>query len=334
LEGWFIKVKGKDGKDNRTDYLLDDLHAGDAIAGVLAATNIRVARTRNDSPYLDLRLTDGKNVVAAKLWDYRDNMPQGKVFFITARVEHYNGQLQLALNSLRAAQPQEFTPEDFLPPCPVPLEELWGRWDKLASRVDDPGLRFLLELVKKNYKQKLEHAPGAIYHHHAYLGGCLHHSVSVAEIAGGLADHRMSKDLLIVGGLVHDLGKLFSYKWSEGVFAYSDEGQFLDHTLLGVMSIRDLLKKAGVERIVGLKLLHIIAAHHGMLELGAPVVPKIPEALVIHHCDMIDSQTDKMIGARSNATGDWTRVYGLGYVYTGEPIIAQLSENIDKTPYR
>ncbi|MCL5779811.1 MAG: hypothetical protein M1119_02480 [Firmicutes bacterium] len=62
---------------------------------------------------------------------------------------------------------------------------------------------------------------------------------------------------------------------------------------------------------------NIVVSHHGQLEYGSPVVPKIPEAFIIHHCDMVDANVEKMLKAREKAEGSWAKVYGLGYVYTG-----------------
>ena len=39
-------------------------------------------------------------------------------------------------------------------------------------------------------------------------------------------------------------------------------------------------------------LLHLIASHHGVLEYGSPVVPKTPEAMVLHHADNIDAKLE------------------------------------------
>lgn len=301
-------------------YILDNLKEGESINGVLAATTIKIPKTRNNSTYLDLRLTDGRTVIQAKLWDFAGDKPKGNIFYIRAVVGSYNGLYQLTINELRPANPEEYNPGDFLPPCPVPITDLWARWDKLANQVVEDKLRELLELARSKYKNKFEHAPGAIYHHHAHLGGCLLHSIRVAEIASNINifEGDVNRDLLIVGALLHDIGKLFSYEWSDGVFAYSNEGQFLEHTVLGIIALRDLIRKVGLEQLTTLKLLHIIASHHGKEEWGAAVSPKIPEALIIHESDMIDSQTDKMFEAKKNADEDWTKVFGLGYVYTSE----------------
>lgn len=299
-------------------YLLDNLREGETIAGILAAINIKVLIAKNGSKYLDLRLTDGQMIITAKFWDYKGERPKGNMFYFEAMVGSYNSQFQLTINQLRPADPEEYNPSDFLPSCSLPIADLWDRWDKLVNQVSADDIRALLELSKTKYKNRFESAPGAIYHHHAYLGGCLLHSIKVAEIAINICDGEANRDLLIVGSLLHDIGKLFSYKWSDGVFAYTDEGQFLEHTTLGIITVRELAREVGIDQLTTLKLLHIIASHHGNEEWGAPVTPKLPEALIIHECDMIDSQTDKMIKAKKNPDGDWTKVFGLGYVFTGD----------------
>jgi hypothetical protein len=43
---------------------------------------------------------------------------------------------------------------------------------------------------------------------------------------------------------------------------------------------------------VRLHLLHLIAAHHGALEFGSPVLPKTPEAVALHHVDNIDAKLE------------------------------------------
>ena len=35
---------------------------------------------------------------------------------------------------------------------------------------------------------------------------------------------------------------------------------------------------------------HLIASHHGTLEWGAITLPAVPEAMVLHNIDMIDSR--------------------------------------------
>ena len=43
-----------------------------------------------------------------------------------------------------------------------------------------------------------------------------------------------------------------------------------------------------------LHLLHLLAAHHGELQFGSPVVPKTPEAWALHHIDNLDAKLEML----------------------------------------
>jgi len=44
--------------------------------------------------------------------------------------------------------------------------------------------------------------------------------------------------------------------------------------------------------MVRLHLLHLIGSHHGEYAFGAPVLPKTPEAVALHHIDNIDAKLE------------------------------------------
>ncbi|MBW8190286.1 TraI domain-containing protein [Neiella marina] len=56
--------------------------------------------------------------------------------------------------------------------------------------------------------------PASVSHHHAYPGGLFEHSVEVAEKLAQLVPNQSleSKDLAIVLGLIHDIGKVKTIK--------------------------------------------------------------------------------------------------------------------------
>lgn len=54
--------------------------------------------------------------------------------------------------------------------------------------------------------------PGSCRHHHCHEGGCLAHSVEVAELSAELATrYELDRDLLVTAALVHDSGKAMEY---------------------------------------------------------------------------------------------------------------------------
>ncbi len=80
---------------------------------------------------------------------------------------------------------------------------------------------------------------------------------------------------------------------------------------------------------VRLHLLHLVASHHGVLEYGSPVVPKTPEAFLLHYVDNIDAKMEMVAeayeaGSKVSATVyDWVRPLGTRLV---QPLAAVLPE--------
>ena len=52
---------------------------------------------------------------------------------------------------------------------------------------------------------------------------------------------------------------------------------------------------------------HMVLAHHGLLEYGSPVRPRIMEAEILHQIDTMDASIQMMLGNSSNTA--WG-VYG------------------------
>ena len=109
-------------------------------------------------------------------------------------------------------------------------------------------------------------------------GSFVDHVNRVANMAYavGLEREDIDMDLLIAGALLHDVGKLLEYERRNGMVAKSAQGRIIRHPVSG----------ATLAYAVGLgdKVISIIAAHSKEGEL----VDRIPEAIIVHHCDFID----------------------------------------------
>ena len=97
-------------------------------------------------------------------------------------------------------------------------------------------------------------------------------AMAVAEARGDL-----DMDLVIAGGLTHDVGKLLEYRRDpKGNVIKSHTGKLLRHPVTGM----EIAKRMGAPE----ELQHIIITHSKEGE----AVRRIPEAILIHHCDFID----------------------------------------------
>lgn len=109
-------------------------------------------------------------------------------------------------------------------------------------------------------------------------GSFIEHVNRVAEMAFIIGKKRkdVDMDILIAGALLHDVGKLLEYEKIDGKIGKSSLGKIIRHPISGAF----LAMEVGLdERIVS-----IIASHSKEGEF----VERIPEAIIVHHCDFID----------------------------------------------
>ena len=89
-------------------------------------------------------------------------------------------------------------------------------------------------------------------------------------------------DLVIACGLLHDVGKALEYKRNpDGSATKSRNGELLRHPVSGAA----LALEMGLPEEVA----HVIAAHSKEGEF----VSRLPEAILIFHCDFIDFEIAK-----------------------------------------
>ncbi len=194
-----------------------------------------------------------------------------------------------------ACQPQSrFDPQEM-------FDELTAIVEK---RIAQPNLRKLVESILTKYRAQIMTFPAARHNHHAFVGGLLEHTLSVARTCVYLADKYaeyypdmeppLNKDLVVAGAVLHDVGKLREYDCRPEGAAYSAEGALIGHMLLG----RDILREAAAEAKIDpdtlLRLEHVIVAHQRLPEWGSPKPPMTPESLLVHYADDADAKMNMM----------------------------------------
>ena len=213
---------------------------------------------------------------------------------VQARAKSYNGKLELTVEKIRRAEPEEYTLDDFVPHTEKSIEELKRRLFEYVAAVKNPWIAGLLEaaLDDPGVAGRFERAPAAKVMHHAYVGGLLEHVVSLCGLCGRMAEHypELDLDLLIAGAVLHDIGKLDEMTYERAV-QYTAEGELLGHILIGYELIcRKIDAIEGFPPQLKTLVLHIIASHHGQYEFGSPKLPMFREAVVFHYLDELDSR--------------------------------------------
>lgn len=213
------------------------------------------------------------------------------------------------------------------------LEKSWKVIFEAVDNIVDPRLGQLCTLFLDQYGKRFRRAAAARGNHHARRGGLLEHTSRMMECALALCSvyPELNRDLMIAGVLFHDTGKLWETCPPERGFGIETElrGELLGHLSIGIELINALwreLPKVGWENLAPaseetrLHLLHLVASHHGQLEFGSPVLPKTPEAALLHFIDNMDARMEMFSEAYKSAPSgeanskpplEWVRPLGV-----------------------
>ncbi len=301
---------------------------GEHVQGFAYLVRKERRQDRNGRDYLDLELADASGAMAAKAWAGSAAV-DGEFAahnFVAFRgvVRNYRDQLQLNLDHCREATEADrkygFEETKLIPSTSEDIGELRRRLEVALGRVERPELKRLARETIEVHGEELAVHPAAKLMHHAYLGGLLEHTVSMAELANRICDHYqdLDRDLILLGVLFHDLGKLLELG-AMPANDYTLVGRLVGHVVIG----RDLLRErcAAIEGFpldLQLHLEHLVLSHQGKKEFSAPVEPMTAEALALHFIDDLDSKLNQLQTAKRNSTEPMQFVKGLGrYVYLG-----------------
>ncbi len=293
-----------------------DLAPDQTITSFFLVCEKEIRSTREGKAYLRLELSDRSGSIEARMWDrFEDsagNVRRDDIVKVQARVEAYRNRLQLALDRLRPAQPDEVDLADYFPCTKENVEKLYAELQACAAAIPNPWLRRLTGEVLGDpaIAGKLKRAPAAKMMHHAYLGGLLEHVVSLCGLCKVVAERYPETDagFLMAGAILHDIGKIdeLSYERSLG---YTTSGQLLGHIVMEIETVSkriDAIPNFPAE----LKTLvqHMLISHHGQYAFGSPKLPMFREALLLHYLDDLDSKMAAMraVLASDKGDGEWT----------------------------
>lgn len=253
---------------------------------------------RNGKPYLTLHLMDKTGEIEARVWENVDTLgarfEKDDFISIRSKATVYLGKMQLIVSELVKVPEHEINLADFLPEGERATAEMLAELASLVESCRDADLRRLLRAFfsDSSFLQLYSKAPAAKGMHHVYLGGLLEHSLSVARLVDAIAPlyPSINRDLLLVGALLHDVGKVREMTYLRS-FDYTDEGKLIGHITIGVEMINERLAAIGdfpTETAMLLK--HMILSHHGQYEFGSPKRPKTVESTVLNYLDDLDSK--------------------------------------------
>jgi 3'-5' exoribonuclease len=294
---------------------------GQIVEDVYHVAEKDLRTTKKGTYFISARLRDRTGDIRAVMWDATEALfaaiPQGGFALVKGRVGEYGGELQVVIEAMRPARENEVTASDFLPVGPGSPEEDLARLKAILDEIERPALRALVEAVwaDEPLLADLKRAPAAEKLHHAYLGGLVEHTLSIADTAVLVCRHypKLDRDVLLVGVLWHDLGKVRELAY-EKALGYTDAGRLVGHLIQGVAMLNEKIQavRAGgtdfPEPLADV-LRHMILAHHGEYAFGSPKLPMTAEAFALNHLDNLDAKLHAFwrdVGKDADPDRRWT----------------------------
>jgi 3'-5' exoribonuclease len=255
----------------------------------------------------------------AVAWDNVQAMSKafaaGDYVRVKGNAVEYRDMLQLVVRHLERLDPADVDAQDFLPTTERDTDQMLDRLIQISKTVENQHLSRLLAAFfeDKAFVELFKTAPAAKKMHHAYLGGLLEHTLSIARLTQAIAGHYkgIDKDLLLTGGILHDIGKVYEFS-CETHIDYSDAGRLLNHIVIGVEMLKTKIDTMNdFPENLALVLKHMIVSHHGTRDFGSPEPPKTLEAIMLYYLDELDAKVTGVRAfmeaeAEASEGGTWT----------------------------
>lgn len=305
-----------------------DLKDKESVSSPFLVKFSAVGADKNGKSFMNVVLMDRTGEIEARIWEdvprYIGAVVRDNFIHVEGRVQTYQGRKQLVIARVQPLREDEVELKDFIAEGTLDVESLYAQLLGFVDSMKDPYYKALCEATLRDDPEiadKVKRAPAAKSVHHAYKGGLLEHVISICTILDQLAGHYgkiVDRDLLLLGGFFHDIGKIWELSFDRTT-DYTSEGKLIGHLVMGVELIErkiiELESEAG--RLPGkfptdkrLLAKHVVLAHHGQLEYGSPKRPKCLEALIVHYVDDLDSKVNaisKFIEA-DQSPGEWTQL--------------------------
>lgn len=252
--------------------------------------------------YLLIKATDGESLLVAKKWDYKDGdlLPEkGKIYEISGTKKEYNGSY-IDIDSIAESNNPDAI-SCVTKTAPISKETLKNRIFKAINSLTLPYAKeFVTDMVNGSIIKDTEdffEIPAAIEIHHVCASGNAWHTLEVLNYAINIAKttgQAYHKDLIIMGAILHDIGKVKCYKMNGFIPEMTNRGKLNDHIVEGIgllyEGMNNFCRNNNIAEPSWFKLLvHIVASHHEHLEWGSPIRPAFKEALIVARADNLSA---------------------------------------------
>lgn len=300
---------------------LRDLTVDEEFQAFLLIKNADVRLAKNGKKFIAFTFQDTTGTIDGKFWDVSEEeinkFEAGKVVALQGKRELYNGNPQVKIIHMRLARSDEPSePTQYMERAPLKKEEMEEEINQTLFEIINPHWNRIVRFLLNKYQKEFFDFPAAKRNHHAFAGGLAYHTVSMLRLAKAIVKEypELNPSLLYAGVILHDLGKVIELSGPMST-EYTLVGNLVGHLVL----VDEEITKACMalkfdeneEDIVVLR--HMVLAHHGLLEYGSPVRPRIMEAEILHQIDNLDASMQMMLTSlRQTQPGNYSdRIFGM-----------------------
>jgi len=325
-----LPITRREGRETRerkamgSKQLISELKPGDRVDSFFSVNYKKPVTDYKYGAMFEFRVADKSGQITIKYWGSQDKQAVQRLFDsfdreqvvrVKGEVAEYRQALEISISeknggSISKAPEGEYDLSELIKAYEN-IDEMKGQLLAFVDGVKDENLKKLLNsfFEDSDFIEAFAAAPASITLHSAAVGGLLYHTIHVAELCIRVTElhPELDRDLVIAGALLHDIGKVQSFKVTSNIQA-TELGNLVGHIMLGDQELlTQIAKIPEFPELTASKLRHILLAHHGKKEWGSPVEPMFPEALAVHEADDLDAKLDNMIAKRENAVteDDW-----------------------------
>lgn len=255
---------------------------------------------KNGSSFTLATFQDQYGSFEARKWDtdLATKCEVNQVLDLEVEAKEYMGKLNFTIKNFalnNSLDPKEFT-GDFTPDVEGMKTYLRDMFRKLYATPEYDTLLSQLFAIDKGLFFDYPAAKGM---HHDLKHGLLFHTVamlkhaeslikSTKEMYGEVLD--IDENLIYVAIIIHDYFKIKEYIVNDAYKADVSKFVIVGHITMATGFIASMYYLNKIDEDTYIRLTNAVAAHHGELEYGSPVVPATIEAFIVHTVDRFDSR--------------------------------------------
>ena len=300
---------------------LENLTAGQFLDGIVLIASYAVKTAKSGSEYIDGKIQSGKAVKflswssSRAFQQLKDQKLANHVCAIRGKVDEYQGSCSVILEDLEVTS--GYTIGQFMPEVYDSEEWFLSLQENSCRMLSEKGREMLDLLLYRNETLvvRLKEEFAAMSHHDNCKGGLLAHTVKMVDFlpiifdnypmliaekdaSGQLQESTDKKDLLVIGCILHDIGKTREMEY--GIY---QTGSFVSHRFFGAEMVEqykgEIVAQYGEEWFY--HLIAILLQHHD--QYGDPC--RNVYAYIVHKIDDMESGLTNLSQAMDqNANSD------------------------------